>query len=200
MLAQHVIAIDPAGDRVYRPAIVATRQSAKLAAWRRQAIRRMKASRAATLAFVARLPTQEISRPRTQDAWSIKDVLAHLLACDAETVRRFQLIARGHAERIQWFESMAHADRFNARSVARARRLGLAAILRRRKRVGADLVRWLERVPVAALRDPAHDYTVVEWLPAPGWSHERDHLSEIKAWWRTQRRASAPRRAGRRAR
>jgi hypothetical protein len=179
---------------------MAARQSASLAAWRRQAISRIAASREATLAFVARLPMREIARPRTQDAWSVKDVLAHLLACDEETVRRFRLIARGHGDRIQWFESMAHADRFNARSVARARRLGLAAILRRRKRVGADVVTLLERLPTAALRDPAHDYAVVQWLPAPGWSHERDHLSEIKAWWRTQRKASAPRRAGRRAR
>jgi hypothetical protein len=64
-------------------------------------------------------------RPRTQDRWSIKDVLAHLLACDEETVRR---------------------------------------------------------------RDPSHEYTVVQWLPAPGWTHEQEHLSEVKAWWRAEHR------------
>jgi hypothetical protein len=159
----------------------------------------MVASRAATLAFVARLPGREIVRPRTQDRWSVKDVLAHLLSCDEETVRRLRLIARGRGSRIHWFEDMADADRFNARSVARARRLALPAVLRRMARVRADLVERLERLPTAALRDPSHEYTVVQWLPAPGWRHERDHLDEIRTWWRSRRMALAGRGPDRRA-
>jgi hypothetical protein len=162
-----------------------------LASWRRQAAGRLRAVRRATLAFVAGLPHAEIVRPRTQDRWSVKDVLGHLLACDEETVRRLRLIARGHGDRIHWFEDMADADRFNARSVARARRFGLRTVLRRRARVRADLIDRLQRLPIEALRDPSHEYSVVQWLPAPGWSHERDHLSEIRAWWRSRRRARA---------
>ena len=167
------------------------RHSASLRRWRRQAVRQLVASRESTLAFVARLPEREILRLRTLDRWSVKDVLAHLLTCDEETVRRFRLIARGRGDRIAWFESMAHADRFNARSVARARRLRLSTVIRRMKRVRADLVKRFERLPTAALSDPSHDYTVVQWLPAPGWSHERDHLGEIKTWWRSRERSRA---------
>jgi uncharacterized damage-inducible protein DinB len=148
----------------------------------------MAAVRRSTLAFVARLPEGEIRRPRTQDRWSVKDVLGHLLTCDEETVRRLRLIARGHANRIGWFESMADADRFNARSVARARRHSLAAVLRRMERARAELVDRLERLPAAALRDSTHQYTVVQWLPAPGWTHERDHVQELRVWWRARRR------------
>src|SRR5262245_57281996 len=100
-------------------------------AWRRDAARRIVRTRRATLAFLSRLPMPEILRPRTQDRWSIKDVLGHLLGCDEETVRRFELIAAGRADRIHWFRGMADADRFNARCVSRARRLGMAALLRR---------------------------------------------------------------------
>jgi hypothetical protein len=163
-------------------------RSRPLEKWRRDALRRIVASRAATAAFVARLPEREVRRPRTLDRWSVKDVLGHLLGCDEETTRRFRLIARGRARRIHWFEDMADADRFNARCVARFRRLGLRALLRRRARAQADLVRWLRRLPRHALRDPAHEYTVTQWLPAPGWSHERDHLAEIRAWWRASSR------------
>ena len=91
---------------------MATRASGSLTRWRRQATRRMAASRESTLRLVARLPEREIARPRTQDRWSVKDVLAHLLSCDEETLRRFRLIARGQARRIRWFDSMAYADRF----------------------------------------------------------------------------------------
>jgi hypothetical protein len=159
--------------------------------WRRQAVRRIAAVREATLAFVERLPEPEIRRARTQDRWSVKDVLAHLLACDEETNRRLRLIERGHADRIQWFESMAHADRFNARSVARLRRLGLVALGRRMQRAHDELIERLERLPAETLDDPSHAYTIVQWLPAPGWTHEREHLGEVRAWWRTRQRKRA---------
>ena len=165
-------------------------RQAGLAAWQRQAVRRIKSTRRSTLAFIKRLPEDEMLRPRTQDHWSVKDVLGHLMTCDEETVRRFQHIARGRADRIHWFESMADADRFNARSVASARRLGVAAILRRMAKAHTALVRGLERLPVEALRDPSHAYPVTEWLPAPGWSHEKEHIGEVKAWWRGRRAGS----------
>jgi hypothetical protein len=174
-----------------------TRRSGSLAKWQRDALRRITATRRATLAFLPRLPESEILRARTQDRWSVKDVLAHLMTCDEETVRRFRLIARGRGGRIHWFESMADADRFNARSVAAARRLRLPVVFRRMERAHADVLEWLERLPPESLRDPAHQYPVTEWLPAPGWNHEREHLSEIKAWWRGQRAAGA-RRTGQR--
>ena len=148
----------------------------------------MASSRRATAAFIARIPAEEMARPRTLDQWSAKDMVAHLLTCDEETVRRFQLIARGHADRIFWFRSMADADRFNARSVKRERRTSLAALLRRRRRVGADLIARFRRLPLTALRDPSHEWTVVQWLTMPGWAHEAEHLHEIKAWWRDHQR------------
>ncbi len=158
----------------------------------------MAATRRSTLAFLARLPEREILRPRTQDRWSVKDVLAHLLSCDEETIRRFRLIGRGQGDRILWFESMADADRFNARSVARLRRLGLRALLRRMERAHGDLVTWFKRLPAESLQDPSHAYPVVEWLPAPGWSHEQEHLSEIRAWWQGRRTVRVSRRPVRR--
>jgi uncharacterized damage-inducible protein DinB len=177
-------------------AAMTSRRSGSLTIFRREAVRRIVASRRSTLAFIARLPEREILRPRTQDRWSVKDVLAHLLGCDEETVRRLLLIARGRADRIHWFHDMAEADRFNARSVARARRLGLPAVLRRMEQARADLIKELERLPAEALRDPSHQYTVEQWLPAPGWAHEQDHLSELRAWWRARRIERAGRRPG----
>jgi hypothetical protein len=176
---------------------MAARAESSLPRWRRQAVRQIRATRRATLALVARLPGPEVLRPRTQARWSVKDVLAHLLSCDEETGRRFRLIARGRADRIHWFESMADADRFNARSVARLRRVGLPSLLRRMARAHAELIARLEGLPARALADPSHAYTVVDWLPAPGWSHEREHMREVRAWWRRRRRLVEGRRHAR---
>ena len=170
---------------------MATRRSGSLASWRRQAIRNIEAVRRSTLAFIATLPEDEILRSRTIDRWSVKDVLAHLMSCDEETVRRFKLIARGRGDHIYWFESMADAHRFNARTTARGRRLGMPAVLRRMERAHADVIDWLGRLPLGSLCDASHTYTVVSWLPVPGWRHERDHLSEVRDWWRRTRTARA---------
>jgi hypothetical protein len=164
-------------------------RSPALAAWRRDAAKKMTSSRRETLAFVRRLPEADMRKPRTIGDWSVKDVLGHLLACDQETADRFRLIARGRVDRIKWFDSMDYADRFNARTVARLRRVGLPTVLRRMARVRSDLIRAFRRLPTASLRDPSHAYPVVDWLPAPGWSHEREHLGEIRAWWRRRPRA-----------
>jgi len=166
---------------------MAARGPSSLARWRRQAASRVKATRVATLALVAGIPESEILRPRTQGRWSVKDMLAHLLSCDEETIVRFRLIARGRAARIHWFESMADANRFNARSVTGLRRVGLRPLLRRMARAHAGLIASFQSLPVRSLHDPAHAYPVVEWLPAPGWSHEREHIAEVRAWWRRRR-------------
>jgi hypothetical protein len=168
--------------------VAARRGPAELKRWQRNAVSRAVAVRRATNAFIARLPEAEIRRPRTQDRWSVKDVLAHLLACDEETNRRLSLIARGQAQRIKWFESMDYADRFNARTVGALRRVGLPALQRRMQRAHAELVKRLERLPAEAFDDPTHAYPMIEWLPAPGWSHEREHIGEVKEWWRTRRK------------
>jgi DinB family protein len=183
----------PAGRSATRPAARRRRSPDALDRWRRDAVRRMTSSRRATLAFVARLPEGEMRSPRAIDRWSVKDMLGHLLACDDETVRRLDLIARGQGSRIQWFESMAHADRFNARSVARMRRLGLKVVLKRLADVRADLVGRFQRLDAEAFGDPTHAYPIREWLPAPGWSHEQDHLDEIRRWWTSRRPAGGRR-------
>jgi DinB superfamily len=166
---------------------MATRRAAPMAAWRRQAIHRMIAVRRSMLALVAGIPEAEVLRPRTLGQWSVKDVLGHLLSCDEETLRRFRLIERGRGNRIVWFESMAFADRFNARTVARTRRYGLAELRRRMARARAELIERVRRLPAGAFRDPSHAYPIVEWFPVSGWTHEQEHLSEVRSWWRARR-------------
>ncbi|MBI3455927.1 MAG: DinB family protein [Candidatus Rokubacteria bacterium] len=176
---------------------MARRRSAKsLVAWRRRAIERMGRSRAATLRLLARMPEEVLRRPRTQGEWSIKDVLTHIAGWEEEGTRRLKLIARGRGDRVVWYETMADADRFNARAVRAGRRLGPRALLRRLARARADLVRALSRVPPWALGDPGAGLPVTVWLREFAWTHEGAHRQEIREWGRAQRarRASIGRR------
>lgn len=158
-----------------------------LAAWRRDAIRRMEASRRATLAFLAQLPEREIVRPRAQGTWSVKDVLAHIAAWEEEGVHRLALIARRQGHRIHFYDDMREVNRFNSRAVAAVRSMRLSTLLSRAARVRRRLIEALRRLPPHALRDPSHEVPVTGWLPAFAWTHEQNHLREIRARWRRRR-------------
>jgi hypothetical protein len=164
------------------------RSPTALAAWRRRAIERMTRSRAATLSLLASLPEAAIRQRGTQGAWSIQDVLTHIAAWEEEGTRRLALIARRRPERMVWYETMADADRFNARAVRAGRRLTPAAVLRRLARARAGLVRALRALPPRALADPAHALPVTRWLREFAWTHETVHRAEIRAWRRARGR------------
>lgn len=153
----------------------------------------MTRSRAQTLALVRRLSSDALRRPRTQDAWSIHDVLAHIAAWEAEGTRRLELIARGQGERIVWYDTPAELDAFNARAVRAARRLGGAALFRRLAATRARLLLALRRLPESALADPRHALPVTRWLREFGWTHEAAHRRAIRVWRAT---ASAKRKPG----
>lgn len=164
-------------------------------AWKRNAVRRMARTRAATLALLARLPEEEIRRPRTQGDWSIKDILAHIAAWEEEGAKRLDLIRRGRAARVHFYDDMREADRFNARAVASSARLSRHAMRGRLDRARRHLVQSLRRLPGTGLRDPSHRYPVVGWLPEFAWTHEQGHLQEIKAWWAAHKPSTRRRRA-----
>lgn len=147
----------------------------------------MTRSRAATLALLRRLPEEVLGQPRTQGAWSIQGVLAHIAAWETEGTHRLELIARGRGTRIRFFDTMAEVDRFNARAVAATRRTSLPGLLRRLARTRTGLVAALRRLPPRALADPTHELPVVAWLREFAWTHEQAHRQEIREWWRAHR-------------
>jgi len=146
----------------------------------------MTRSRTVTLGLIRRIPADALRRPRTQGAWSVRDVLVHIAAWEAEGARRLALIARGRGERIVWYDTTAELDAFNARVVSAARRLGPGAVLRRLAAARARLLAGLRRLPPSALADPGHALPVTSWLREFAWTHETAHRREIRAWGRAR--------------
>jgi uncharacterized damage-inducible protein DinB len=147
----------------------------------------MTRSRVETLALIRRIPVDALRWPRTQGAWSVRDVLVHIAAWEAEGARRLALIARGRGQRIVWYDTTAELDAFNARAVSAARRLGAGAVLRRLAVARARLLDGLQRLPLSALADPTHAVPATRWLREFAWTHEDAHRREIRSWWRTHR-------------
>jgi hypothetical protein len=149
----------------------------------------MTRSRAETLALVRSIPAAALRQPRAQAAWSVRDVLVHIAAWEAEGARRLAQIARGDGDRIVWYDTTAELDAFNARVVRAARRLGPGTVLRRLSAARGRLVAGLRRLPASALADPAHALPVTRWLREFAWTHEGEHRSRIRVWARTHRAA-----------
>jgi hypothetical protein len=169
-----------------------TRSPQSLARWRQRFVERIGRSRAATLALVARMPRELATRPRSQGAWSVKDLLAHIAAWEEEGVRRLRLIAQGHPERVVWYETTAAVDRYTTRAVRAARTASLPQLVTRLARARAGLVRALRRLPPPALADPTHARPVTVWLEEFALTHERGHRQEIRAWHAGERRGRPP--------
>jgi hypothetical protein len=135
---------------------------------------------------VRRIPAAALRQPRTQAAWSVRDVLVHIAAWEAEGARRLAQIARGHGDRIVWYDTKAELDAFNTLVVRAARRLGPRAVLRRLATARGRLLRGLRRLPASALADPAHALPVTRWLREFAWTHEGEHRRRIRAWARAR--------------
>lgn len=153
--------------------------------WKDYACRQMTRAREATLRFIMRLPEPIIIEPHTQGEWSIKDVLAHIIAREEEAIKRLDLILRGQGDRITLYD-----DRRVAAAVRPLRRMPLKMLLHRMARTRSRLMERFHRLPVSALNDPCHRYPVIEWFPEFAWTYEHDHLRRMQRWWYNRRRAS----------
>lgn len=161
-------------------------------AWKAAAIRNMTRSRAATRTLLSKMSSADIRRPRTQGEWSVKDVLAHIVAWEEVAGRRLRLIGDGRGEQVVFYEEMADTDRFNSEAVRAARPMTVAGLLCRAERVRQALVESLKKLPDASLDDRSHRYAVIEWLPEFAWTHEQSHRQRIQKWLRDRHRSRTP--------
>ena len=148
--------------------------------WIRLAIRSMQRSRAATLALLSKLTPKELCRPRTQGKWSIPDTLAHIVAWEEVAVRRLYSIRKRKYEQLRFYDDMTDSDKFNARAVARFRKISFSALMKHAAHVRANLIAALRILPANELENPQHRYPVVQWLPEFSWTHEGDHRKRIR--------------------
>lgn len=152
--------------------------------WKKDAVARMQRSRTATLRLLEEIPSRVISKPETQGKWSIKDVLTHIIAWEEEACKRLELISKGKANEVYFFDNMEEAHRFNARAVAGLRDKKLPEILKLAAKVRERLISCVINLPPAEIENPAHRYTVGVWLPEFAWAHEKSHRDRIRKWWK----------------
>jgi len=137
------------------------------------------------LAALEGLSEEEMARPGAVGRWSVRDVLAHLLAWEEEAVTRLDLLA---AERPQDFARIVDEEEleaWNARAHQRYAGLALAEVMRRLENVKGRILAGLDSLSDERLSTDAGPVPVRNWLPECTYAHEEEHCADILAWRRS---------------
>lgn len=142
-------------------------------------------------AFEATLGQVSESRMTTEaiiDAWTVKDILAHIIAWERELLEWLAIAAQGHRPDIPLPGTWApYVQSFNDRAYADDRDRPLSEVLANFHQVYDQLLEELQQLP----EDP-NDSLWSVWLNAePPWEliadfaeHYREHGQQIQDWLR----------------
>ena len=137
------------------------------------------------LAALEGLSEGESTRAGAVGRWSVRDVVAHILAWEEEAVTRLDLLA---AERPQDFARITNEEEletWNARAHERNAGLSLAEVMRRLTDVQTRILVGLDSLSDERLSTDEGPVPVRNWLPECTYSHEQEHCADILGWRRS---------------
>lgn len=154
-------------------------------------LRALADTRAQTEAALAGLTEDQLVDPGVIGDWSVKDILAHLTAWEAELVTLLVKVKRG--QKPTW-PAPAEFDDLNTKWHKETKNRPLDRVLADWRGVRKQTVRQVEGLTEADLNQKwgwlrnrvAHDL-----IAANSYSHEAEHLAQIQAW--QQQSSEAPR-------
>jgi len=144
-------------------------------------------SRAVLLETLEGLEDESMLEPALANGWSVKDLLAHLTAWEAQLITLLYQVASGQTPTTIHFRQ-ASIDETNARWEKENRERPLEQVLADFRAIRAQTIRRLESFGEADLFEPgryawAKGYALYEWVASDSYKHEGDHLEELRAWF-----------------
>ena len=150
----------------------------------------LRAARATLLQAIDDLEPEQMLVPGAVGFWSVKDVLAHLVAWEAELVTALSRLEQ-HKQRSPRIVEIEDIDEWNAEQYHANAARSLDAVLEDFHGVHRHLLRAIEALDDRTLDDnqrwPWMEGEPLSYLVAENaiW-HEQEHAEEIKAWRETQ--------------
>ena len=145
-----------------------------------EALARFRQGRSELFVALEGLSEEEQTRVPVVGRWTVRDVLAHILAWEEVAVQRLELYAAGRASEIRWVRD-EEVDDINARLHQEKLGFSLAQLRERMEKIGRQLEDRLERLPtgVAEGSEP-----LAVWFPNCTYVHYQEHLEQITDWRR----------------
>lgn len=126
--------------------------------------------------------------PNTCGTWSIKDVLAHLTACEAELVAGLSKIRRGQSPgKVLYTEAEVQAQ--NEKWWGESRNRPLDRVLADFRGVRKQLIRQLESFTDQDLntsRPWLQKRSLADWVQDEIVAHDQEHTAELAEWRKRQ--------------
>jgi hypothetical protein len=141
--------------------------------------------RAKLLAALDGLSEEEMARPAAVGRWSVRDVLAHILAWEEEAVTRLDLLAADRPQDFAPIVDEEELEAWNARAHRRYTGLALAEVMRRLTDVQGRILAGLDSLSEERLGTDAGPVPVRNWLPECTYAHEQEHCADILDWRRS---------------
>ena len=137
------------------------------------------------LAALNGLSEDEMARPGAVGRWSVRDVLAHILAWEDEAVKRLDLLAAERPQDFARITSEEELEAWNARAHERYAGLALAEVMRRLEDAQGRILAGLDSLSDERLGTDEGPVPVHNWLPECTYAHEEEHCADILAWRRS---------------
>jgi hypothetical protein len=128
---------------------------------------------------VRAMDAAELERPRRDDGWSARDVLAHIAAWYDVATGRLRLLAEDKADRIRWVEDEQAVDAWNAAFYAQACGLSTDEVRAGFAQAHDALVSALEALPDDLWTQADPPAPLERWLGACTFEHDAEHLAEL---------------------
>jgi uncharacterized protein (TIGR03083 family) len=151
---------------------------------RDEVLNALKESRAKMEAALAGLSDEQLAAPGLEGGWSVKDVLSHLTAWEAELVTDLARVKRGQKPgKTQWTNDEINAQ--NAKWHKENRNRPLDRVLADFQGVRRQSLRQIESLTdkdIAAPRAFLNKQTIADWVREWVTDHEIEHAHHIAEW------------------
>jgi hypothetical protein len=159
---------------------------------RAEFLRELEAGHAELLAAIEGLSEAELTEPGVTGTWSVRDILAHITAWEADLHRSLSRLRAGQRPRPPDI-SDAEVDALNAEWHAQMAERRLDKVLEDWKGVRKQTLRRVGEVGEAELSERGYypglgGETLADYIKAETFEHDREHAGDIRGW--RQRRAA----------
>ena len=147
---------------------------------------------------LARVGENRIAEPGVQEAWSVKDILAHIAAWEKRMIRWVGEALRGAVPEmpgpgLTWDD----VDRLNAETYQRDRNRALDDVLADFHFATEEAIRTVEAAPEEDLIEPTRfawrkGSPLWKMVAANTWWHYREHGEAIEAWLKGAQKSREP--------
>ncbi len=152
-------------------------------------LEKLRSGRERLEATIAGLDEADMARPGVVGDWSVKDVLAHIAAWEAELVTALWYITLGRRPRLA---DIRNVDSWNARRYQENKDRPLDRVLADYHGIYTQLLQRVDKLSDDELNDPGrYDWTqgrpLADVIAENSYAHEEEHAAQIEAYRKTER-------------